>query len=105
MTISPIFACPRWVKMRNTRKEQIISASPLSTDVIKHERHVGKVPQPVFLPPSDSHELGVGIYREMPARARRSPVGSLVPMAAEEFLLGQWLGGECRAAVCVLARS
>ena len=32
------------VKMRNTRKEQIISASPLSTDIIKHERHVGKVP-------------------------------------------------------------
>jgi hypothetical protein len=31
--------------MRNTRKEQIISASPLSTDIIKHERHVGKVPQ------------------------------------------------------------
>ena len=30
--------------MRNTRKEQIISASPLSTDIIKHERHVGKVP-------------------------------------------------------------
>jgi hypothetical protein len=29
--------------MRNTRKEQIISASPLSTDIIKHERHVGKV--------------------------------------------------------------
>jgi hypothetical protein len=34
---------PLWVKMRNTRKEQIISASPLSTDIIKHERHVGKV--------------------------------------------------------------
>jgi hypothetical protein len=31
--------------MRNTRKEQIISASPLSADIIKHERHVGKVPQ------------------------------------------------------------
>jgi hypothetical protein len=31
--------------MRNTRKEQIISASPLSTDIIKHERHVGKVPE------------------------------------------------------------
>src|SRR5213080_1763900 len=25
-------------KMRNTRKEQIISASPLSTDIIRHER-------------------------------------------------------------------
>src|SRR5882672_10413266 len=37
--------CPRWVKMRNTRKERIISASPLSTDIIKHERHVGKVPK------------------------------------------------------------
>jgi hypothetical protein len=31
--------------MRNTRKEQIISASPLSTDIFKHERHVGKVPK------------------------------------------------------------
>src|SRR6267143_6867454 len=38
-------ACPLGVKMRNTRKEQIISASPLSTDIIKHERHVGKVPR------------------------------------------------------------
>src|SRR6267142_4341554 len=35
------------VKMRNTRKEQIISASPLSTDIIKHERQVGKVPKAV----------------------------------------------------------
>jgi hypothetical protein len=36
--------------MRNTRKEQIISASPLSTNIIKHERHVGKVPKAGFDP-------------------------------------------------------
>jgi len=93
------------VKLRKTQWEQMFSGLPLIADIAQYSRHVSKVPQPVFLPPSDSHELGVGIYREMPARARRSLVGSLVPMAAEEFLLGQWLGGECRAAVCVLARS
>src|SRR5258708_672810 len=32
------------VKLRKTGKEQIISASPLATDIIKHERDVGKVP-------------------------------------------------------------
>jgi hypothetical protein len=35
---------PLQVKLRNTLKEQITSASPLGTDVFKRERHVGKVP-------------------------------------------------------------
>src|SRR5258706_14656175 len=33
-----------WVKRRNTRKEQMISGT-LRTDITKHERYVGKVPQ------------------------------------------------------------
>ncbi len=35
-------ALPQWVQRRNTRKEQMISAYPLRTDITKRERYVGK---------------------------------------------------------------
>jgi len=58
-----------WVKMRNTRKEQIISASPLSTDIIKHERHVGKVPEAEFAAKPD--DFGVPIVSSHERRSNQ----------------------------------
>ena len=36
--------CPGWVKMRNTRKEQMISALSPDSDIPQYSRHVSKVP-------------------------------------------------------------
>jgi hypothetical protein len=41
----PALKCLRWVKMRNTREEQMFSALPLTTDIAQRRRHVGKVPE------------------------------------------------------------
>jgi hypothetical protein len=39
-----VMRCPIGVKSRNTLAEHMFSASPPTTDVAQHRRHVGKVP-------------------------------------------------------------
>ena len=65
--------CPGWVKMRNTRKEQIISASPLSTDIIRHERMSEKCPTSGsevarnHLHDAERYAMALQVHRGLPA--------------------------------------
>jgi hypothetical protein len=42
----------KWVKRRNTRKEQMFSALPSNSDIARRSRHVAKVPK-VDIPTTD----------------------------------------------------